>query len=886
MRPLNTRTNRLLTTLVCAAFVASCQALPVTSTGPAADLLGVAPATDNVLLTGRVEIPGVRRLLATSEDVARVSTVTLLRGGVPVSSGITDADGVFTLYKSSTPFVPAVDELFTLEVSRRHEASNERALLSLRTLVQYTGTGFTSITGKSIIVSPVTTAIAGLPEYMPIIDLPELLIDAAPFGIAADIYHPALSKEDGDAKLLLQEEEPLVKRRVLISARMIRAIASTITTRLRANIDPGMSHPTTNRGDDVMLVFEGDVEAFKTKLNRLRYVEVIKGDLTIVVPPEVVEDELGETALPHLKSVKGNVHFHDGGPGALKWLGSLKHVGGDLVVVVGESLEDLSGLEALDTVRGDLVLTPFGLKRSAPSADYTLQRAPGGLTDISALRNLRYIGGELEIASAPRLESLGDEGVGLESLKHLGGLRLQDTRVTNLDGLAGAQIGPDTDFGVPKPDLEPGSTGKEAWFDLNALDTSTRSKTPSIVLEGNGALSDLSGLANTAGALGHLVITHSPDVTDLSAFSQVTSADNLTVSHVGNAEYADLESLNGLGGLTSVRDLQITDCYALTDLSALSQLASFRDVSLGRLTSLTDLTGLNPISIRDLELADLTQLPSIASLGTVGIARHITLTNLPALTSLTGLDGLAKLGLDEGNGGELVIDDVGIESLEGLGNLGSGGTPVKSIALRGLVDLQSLAGLGAQQVNHLELTSLPPDGLDGLPEGLTVNHLTVAVSADYPPVDSPSSLAALAGISVAKSLTLDGLANLRTFTVDAMGPTLRILDALTIRRCGIEELGGTGLVHIKEALTLEDNDALTGDALAQFTTNIKGALAKNGKLRLGTGEGGYTVSLTGLGRACAFEVTNFIDNLLDKRGSDNGTTNDDNGGAVAATCPT
>lgn len=861
MRPMTKLPQRYLLTLACAASVVSCQATPLAmSRAPeipgATGAMTATTAQSGVLLTGRVEVPGLRRLLATSTDVATVSTVTLLSDGVPVSSGVTDADGLFTLYKSTTPFTPVVGDLFTLEVTRRHTDAREHAILSLRTIVQFTSNDFTSITGKSIVVSPVTTAIAGLPDYTELSH--DMLIDAAPLGIAADIRFPNEGEEPGP---------------IAASARMIRSVASTITTRLRANLDPNALHPTTNRDNDVELVVReyADLEPAQKLFDRLRYVDEIKGDLYIDISEEMPSSVFDETALAHLVSVKGNVHIRStGNGGALKWLGALKHIGGDLIIS-DPRLANLTGLEALDTVGGDLVLSPFDKKRDVKEA-YTLsaKRIENGLADLTALRNLRYVGGELAIHGARDLTSLGDEDApAFDSLEHLGGLRLEDTGLTSLAGFADVGIGPNNDPITPEPDPMPTIGG----FGLKMLDT--RSKKASIVLEGNWALTDVSGLANVAGPLGHLIITGSPLITDLSAFDGVTEVDSLGLIDFNN-EGTGLTSLAGLQGLTSARDVVISACDDLADVSALGGLTAVRDITFSNLPSLTSLSGLNLASIRDLRLSNLETLASIEALGGVTTARDITFENLPDLTSLTGLGGLTQLGLNESAGGELSIAYAGLTSLEGLGNLGGGGTPVKRIALTALADLESLAGLGATQVNHLELTALPP----GVSAGLSalVNHLSVSWSEGYSGEvsNTPTSLAALNGVTVKKSLTLDGLKDLSSFRVDGQGPTLSVLDALTIRGCGITDLTGSGLVHIKEALVLENDNALAADALNAFTTAIPGALNANGKLRLGTAANGYSVAVTGLDIACPDDVTAFI-NLLDKKGSDNGTTNDGNG---------
>lgn len=148
-----------------AAMLAACQAPPalMAPTDDNSALAVQAPWAQARVLRGQVQWPEGRRLAATTADVASSASVTLLDGdGLPVVAGLANAAGDFTLFESTTPFTPSLNQTFTLEVARRGATDGSRTLLSLRTLVQYTDAGWTSVTGTAIKVSALTTAVSQL----------------------------------------------------------------------------------------------------------------------------------------------------------------------------------------------------------------------------------------------------------------------------------------------------------------------------------------------------------------------------------------------------------------------------------------------------------------------------------------------------------------------------------------------------------------------------------------------------------------------------------------------------------------------------------------------------------------------------------------------------
>ncbi|MBO9542341.1 hypothetical protein J7643_17255 [bacterium] len=165
--------NRILALLVAAtAVIAGCKPPALVSTGmpgavsaPAQELR---QTLDNPrLISGLVEFPARREAQATSADVVNASTLQLIdtSTNLTVVSGVMTNGGTgnesFTLTIPST-FAPAVGQTFLLEAVKglgSNAPGNEA--LRLRTIVQWTANGWTSITGNaSIVLTAMTTAVS------------------------------------------------------------------------------------------------------------------------------------------------------------------------------------------------------------------------------------------------------------------------------------------------------------------------------------------------------------------------------------------------------------------------------------------------------------------------------------------------------------------------------------------------------------------------------------------------------------------------------------------------------------------------------------------------------------------------------------------------------
>jgi hypothetical protein len=164
--------RHLLVVTMCVAQLAACSppSPPVGVLTPSAPPVGV-PVTiqdqgltgqTEVLLRGRVLLPRFG-LTATPSDVADRAMVVLSAGAGPLATGLADQNGTFTLYQPSSPaapFQPTSGYFYSLEVLKRVPTAGSGLLLSLRTFLKWDGSKWLSVSGDSIVVSLLTTAVA------------------------------------------------------------------------------------------------------------------------------------------------------------------------------------------------------------------------------------------------------------------------------------------------------------------------------------------------------------------------------------------------------------------------------------------------------------------------------------------------------------------------------------------------------------------------------------------------------------------------------------------------------------------------------------------------------------------------------------------------------
>lgn len=596
--------------LAVAATLTACQAYPA---GPLAPAPGVrapeaqGPQARRPLLQGRVQWSDLRRLLATAAEVGTSATVTLIDAeGTPVAAGLADADGDFAIYDSLTAFEPADGDAFTLEVTRRTAGDASRTLLSLRTVVRYvdgTTPGYTSITGETIVVSAMTTAIAQLAEDA---DFPAGDVIGALTGDVVSAfgdYDAATAQALADARLaqieakLLENVDPNQLGGDAVDGDVTLASAADMRTLARTRVITG----------NLRIAYEGSLPL------TLPMLEEVGGTVTV---EKVVEDGVGATGLPGLSklaSVGEGLLVYADTLTSLAGLEALTEVGGGVSIDGCAELASLDGLEGLEAVGGNLVIATcpkigslVGLDALGEvGGDVRLSGLKPTLSSLAGLGSLETIGGELRLTGLAGLTGLA----ALDDLVDVGGLNLEDLdALTSLAGLAGATFAEDA----------------------------------SIALVGLPLLGSLDGLAGVAGEVALLQVHDCTAFDDLAGLGAVTHVGTLSLAGTSlttlaglsaGALTADTFSLAdpaagcaGPTGLGSADMLHVNEAFTLSGLPALASLAG---------------PGFEPALIK-LRVNDCDALETLASVGTAAITDLLQLevTNNAALTTL-GLPGLA-----------------------------------------------------------------------------------------------------------------------------------------------------------------------------------------------------------------------------------------------------
>ncbi|HEY9899576.1 MAG TPA: IPT/TIG domain-containing protein [Pantanalinema sp.] len=146
-----------------ALALSACQLAPTPLAGPASSVVEAVTATSKTEATairGAVRFPAIKAQAA-PDYASSNATLTLigLADNLTVVTGKTNTDGSFVLPLGG--FTPESNTYFLLEASRglnNHAAGNTVA--RFRTILKWTGSAWTSISGASILINALTTAVA------------------------------------------------------------------------------------------------------------------------------------------------------------------------------------------------------------------------------------------------------------------------------------------------------------------------------------------------------------------------------------------------------------------------------------------------------------------------------------------------------------------------------------------------------------------------------------------------------------------------------------------------------------------------------------------------------------------------------------------------------
>lgn len=424
-------------------------------------------------------------------------------------------------------------------------------------------------------------------------------------------------------------------------------------------------------------------------------------------------------------------------------------------------LTDLSGLECLETITGNLYVTDNSFLRSLNGLE-GLTTLEGGLSimvnpnleSLDGLANLPALGRGAEIWNNPSLSSLA----GLSSLTTIAGtLRVtSNASMTTLGDLSGLTTASGLSV-ESNPTLT--SLGNLSGLAEFSVGTDPSMDEIGLSISNNAVLPSLEGLALT------------------------------TVPYIRISRNDALTSLEGLSGLTVVESSRLdgnkASVVTLDDNDALEDLEGLRN--------LTVLNGL--LSIQRNDALTSVALPSLTTL------EQLFIVDNDALVDLAGLTGLTSIGTstapDDGVGGAglFIADNDALTSLSGLDNL-----------LSVTADFQQP---GVQIANNLALTTLT-----GL-EGLTL----VSGSVDISENNALTSLSALYNLAtIGKNLSIYhniALVTLGLSSLAQLGPTQNgsfiITDNTALPTCSAEALRDAlfGLGWFGWSLIERNNDAGT-----------------------------------------------------------------------------
>lgn len=390
---------RCVVTSISLMLLVACQ--PFVSPVPAVS--GNPPAADQqtALLRGAVDIrdfgilsgPSVALGSDQSTIVAHAAVTLQDAGGTLKAAGVTDAQGAFSLYRSTEAYEPVDGAYYTLDVFKRLDVGVEKRFFTLRTIVRRVGSGWQSITGTAVVVNATTTALAKM--------------------VADGLTTPA--------EVIGTVSGPAADQITPFGTFPAPALAAQVDG-VRAILD-AIGNPLASTGN----AWNGDYFVLSAEdLANLHRYSVVTGNLLVMLVS-------GETVhLPNLTTVQGDLAFV--GPGTLETvdLPNLTHAG-----IVG--INDLTITDGLKMGRLRTVDT-FGLMATTvdrlelpnlTEVDQTFGLDDTTVTNGLHLPSLTMIGGPLMVSNMPTLSDLA----GFDALTAVGEVIIRDNlALTTISG--------------------------------------------------------------------------------------------------------------------------------------------------------------------------------------------------------------------------------------------------------------------------------------------------------------------------------------------------------------------------------------------------------------------------------------------------------------------
>jgi internalin A len=262
-----------------------------------------------------------------------------------------------------------------------------------------------------------------------------------------------------------------------------------------------------------------------------------------------------------------------------------------------------------------------------------------------------------------------------------------------------------------------------------------------------------------------------------------------------------LTDVSGISCLTGLQELNLSWCQALTDVSGLSGLTGLQQLNLSWCQTLTDVSGLSGLTgLQQLDLSNCNALTDVSGLSGLTGLQQLDLSNCNALTDVSGLSGLTGLQQLDLRGCEALIDVSGLSGLTGLQRLYLS----KSNALTDVSELSGLTGL-----QHLEIS-----WCDALTDVSVLSGLTGLQELNLSGCQTLTDVSVLSGLT---GLHLLDLSDCEALTNVSGLSGLKGLQQLDLRLCmnltdvsGLSGLKGLQQLDLGWCGALTDISALSG----------------------------------------------------------------------------
>lgn len=275
------------------------------------------------------------------------------------------------------------------------------------------------------------------------------------------------------------------------------------------------------------------------------------------------------------------------------------------------------------------------------------------ITDLSSLKTLKYIGGQLNIWRNGELTDLN----GLHNIKTVGGdVNIYYNKLlpnlNSLNGLDTLQSG----LAIEENDLLENLNGLENLSEIG-LD---------LHIDKNTSLKNIDALINLTNLGGGIKVIDNTILQNINGFKGLTKVNgNILISN--NNAILNLEGLQNMTEMSDESSIGIRDNEALISLDGLNNLTSLNGIGLINNGSLNNIDALSNLqNLQGLQIWNNSQLTNIE------VFRNITsfegslfIGDNEALTTLNGLRNLQSvLGVEIFNNPQLI--DLGLESLQSI----------------------------------------------------------------------------------------------------------------------------------------------------------------------------------------------------------------------------